>query len=213
MAPASTQRRVICVHPGAFMSASLLDAGCGIRVDQQCAVHAVAACSATTFELAVRSRTHARAHSHRPLLNKAQSTDAPTAAARAFPPGRVGVGYLWPDVGWKRRHFTQVWCSDHHITAENPAPTTKERKAAMSVRTLPCRFCSWAHGRRTARGGSGTRGSDASAPTSVRRTARKRQSSPCSFEQRLRVEGCPQRLATVCREKKNHTWYSTEDTS
>ena len=49
MTPASTQRRVICVHPGSFMSASLLvDAGCGIRIDQQCVVRAVAACLAVT---------------------------------------------------------------------------------------------------------------------------------------------------------------------
>ena len=170
------------------------------------------ACSATTCELAVRSRTRARAHSHRPLLNNAQSTDAPTAVARACPPGRVGVGCMWPHVEW-RRHVAQVWCSDHRIAAKNPAETTKERRAAMSGRALPCRFCSWAHGRRTTRGSSGTRGSDASAPTLVRRTARKRQSSSCSFEQRLRVEGCPRRLVAVCREKKNHTWYSTDDTS
>jgi len=129
----------------------------------------------------------ARAHSHRHLLNKAQSTGAPTAAARACPPGRVGLGYLWPDVEWDRRHVAHVWCSDHHKAAESPAATTKERGAAMSGRSLPCRFCSWAHGRRTTRGGSGTRGSDASAPTLVRRTARKRQSSSCSYEQRLPV--------------------------
>ena len=135
-------------------------------------------------ELAVRSRTRARAHSHRSLLNKAQSTEAPTAAARACRPGRVGVGCLWPDVEWERRHVAQVWFSDHQIIAENPATTTKE--------SLPCRFCSWAHGRRTARGGS-----DASAPTLVRRMVRKRQSSSCSFEQRLTVEGRPRRLATV----------------
>ena len=134
MAPASTQRRVICVHPGSFMSASLLDAGCGIRIDQQCVVRAVAACSAATCELAVRSRTRARAHSHRSLLNKAQSTEAPTAAARACRPGRVGVGYLWPDVEWERRHVAQVWFSDHHIIAENPAATTKERRATMGGR-------------------------------------------------------------------------------
>jgi len=121
MAPASTQRRVICVHLGSYMSASLLDnAGCGIRIDQQCAVRAVAACSAATCELAVRSRTRARAHSHRSLVNKAQSTDAPTAAARACRPGRVGVGYLWPDVEWERRHVAQVWCSDHHIIQDCP---------------------------------------------------------------------------------------------
>jgi len=205
MAPASTQRRAICVHPGSFMSDSLLDAGCGIRVDQQFAVRAVAASSAAACELAVRSPTRARAHSHRSLLNKAQSTDAPTAAARAYPPGRVGVGYPWPDLEWERRHIAQVWCSDHHITAENPAPITKERRATMNGRALPYRFCSRAHGRRTTRGGSGTRGSGASAPALVRRTDRKRQSSSCSFEQRLRVKGCPRRLAAVCREKKNHT--------
>ena len=82
----------------------------------------------------------------------------------------------------------------------------------MSGRALPCRFCSWAE-LRTARGGSGTRGNDDSAPALVRRTAQKRQSSSCSFEQRLRVEGCPRRLAAVCREKKNHNRYSTDDTS
>ena len=128
IAPSSTQKRLICVHPGSFMSASLLDAGCGIRVDQQCAVRAVAACSATTCELAVRSRTRARAHSHRSLLNKAQSADAPTAAARACPPGRVGVDCLWPDMEWERRHVAQVWCSNHHIIAENLAPTTKDEE-------------------------------------------------------------------------------------
>jgi hypothetical protein len=134
MAPASTQRRLVCVHPGSFMSASLLDAGCGIRTDQKCVVRAVAECSAATFELAVRLRTRARAHSHRSLMNKAQSTEAPTAAARACRPGRVGVGYLWPDVEWERRHVAQVWFSDHHIIAENPAATTKERRAAMGGR-------------------------------------------------------------------------------
>jgi len=40
-------------------------------------------------ELAMQSRTRARAHSHRPLVDKAQSTDAPTAAARACRLGRV----------------------------------------------------------------------------------------------------------------------------
>ena len=134
MAPASTQRRVICVHPGSFMSASLLDAGCGIRIDQQCVVRAVEACSAATCELAVRSRTRARAHNHRSLLNKAQSTEAPIAAARACRPGRVGVGYLWPDVEWERRHVAQVWFSDRHIVAENPAATTKERRATRGGR-------------------------------------------------------------------------------
>jgi len=214
MAPASTQRRVICVHPGSFMSAPLLDAGCGIRLDQQCAVHAVVACSAATCELAVRSRTRARAHSQRSLLNKALSTDAPTAAAaRACRPGRVGVGCRWPDVERERRHVAQVLCSDHRIAAENPAATTKDQRATMSGRALPCRFCSWAHGHRTTRGGSGTRESNTSAPAFVRRTARKRQSSPCSFEERLTVEGRPRRLAAVCREKKDHTWYSTDDTS
>jgi len=138
------------------LAASLLDAGCGVRIDEQCAVRAVKACSAAIFEFAVRSRTRARAHNHRSLVNKAQSTDAPTAAARACRPGRVGVGYLWPNVEWERRHAAQVLCSDHHITAENPAATTKERRATMSGRALPCRFCSWAHGRRTTRGGSGT---------------------------------------------------------
>ena len=123
-----------CVHPGSFMSASLLDAGCGIRIDQQCVVRAVAACSAATCELAVRSRTRARAHSHRSLLNKAQSTGAPTAAVRACRPGRVGVGCLWPDVEWERRHVAQVWFSSHQIIAENPAATTKERRAAMGGR-------------------------------------------------------------------------------
>ena len=156
LAPASTQRRVICVHPGSFMSASLLDAGCGIRVDQQCAVRAVTACSARTCELAVRSRTRARTHSHWPLVIKAQSTDAPTAAARACPPGRVGMGCLLPDLEWERRDVAKVWCSGHQIIAENPAETTKERRATMSGRALPYRFCSWAHGRRTTRGGSGT---------------------------------------------------------
>ena len=135
MAPASTQRRVICVHPGSFMSAMLLDAECGIRIDQQCVVRAVAACSAATCELAMRSRTRVRAHSHRSSLNKAQSTEAPTAAARACRPGRVGVGYLWPDVEGERRHVAQVWFSDHHIIAENPAATTKEQRAAMGS---PC---------------------------------------------------------------------------
>jgi len=38
MAPASTQRRAICVHPGSFMSASLLDAGCVIRVAKEAAL-------------------------------------------------------------------------------------------------------------------------------------------------------------------------------
>ena len=125
-------------------------------------------------------------------MNKAQSTEAPTAAARACRPGRVGVGYLWPDVEWERRHVAQVWFSDHQIIAENPATTTKE--------SLPCRFCSWAHGRRTARGGS-----DASAPTFVRGMVRKRQSSSCSFDQRLAVGGRPRRLAAVCRGKGDHT--------
>ena len=103
MTPASTQRRVICVHPGSFVSASLLGAGCGIRVDQQCVVRAVAACSAATCELAVRSRTRARAHSHRPLLNKAQSTEAPTAAAR-----HVGLASAWVTCGqmWSGRGGT-----------------------------------------------------------------------------------------------------------
>ena len=133
MMPASTQRGVICVHPGSFMSASLLDAGCGLRIDLQCAVRAVAACSAATCEFAVRSRTRACAHSHRPLLNKAQSTEALTAAARACRAG-VGVGYLWPDVEWERRHVAQVWCSGHHKIAENRAATTKERRAAMGGR-------------------------------------------------------------------------------
>jgi len=138
------------------LAASLLDAGCGIRVDQQCAVRALAECSAATCELAVRSRTRARAHSHWSLVNKKQSTDAPSAAARACRPGRVGVGYLWPDVEWERRHVTQVWCSDHHIAAENPAATTKERRAALSRLAPPCRFSSWVHGRSTTRGGSAT---------------------------------------------------------
>ena len=138
------------------LAGSLLDAGCRIRIDEQCTVRAVTAFSAATCELAVRSRTRARAYSHRSLVNKAQSTDAPTAAARACPPGRVGVDYLWPDVEWERRHVAQVWCSDHRIIAESPAATTKERRAAMSGWALPCRFCSWAHGCRTTRGGSGT---------------------------------------------------------
>ena len=45
-----------------------------------------------------------------------------------------GVGYLWPDVEWERRHVAQVWCSDHHISAENLAATTKERRATMGGR-------------------------------------------------------------------------------
>ena len=53
MTPTSTQRRLICVYPGSFMGASQLDAGCGIRIDQQCVVRAVEACSAATCELAV----------------------------------------------------------------------------------------------------------------------------------------------------------------
>ena len=103
MTPASTQRRVICVHPSSFVSASLLGAGCGIRVDQQCVVRAVAACSAATCELAVRSRTRARAHSHLSLLSKAQSTEAPTAAAR-----HVGLALAWVTCGqmWSGRGGT-----------------------------------------------------------------------------------------------------------
>ena len=46
----------------------------------------------------------------------------------------VGVGYLWPDVEWERRHVAQVWCSDHRIIAENLATTTKERRATMGGR-------------------------------------------------------------------------------
>ena len=46
--------------------------------------------------------------------------------------------------------------------------------------------------------------SDASAPTLVRRMVRKRQNSPCSFDQRLTVVGRPWRMATVLREKKSH---------
>ena len=138
------------------LAASLLDAGCGIRIDEQSAVRAMAAFSAATCELDVRSRTRARAHSHRILVNKAQPTDASTAAARACRPGRVGVGYLLSDVEWERRHVAQVRCSHHRIIAESPAATTKERRATISGRALPCRLCSWAHGRRTTRGGSGT---------------------------------------------------------
>ena len=35
---------------------------------------------------------------------------------------------------WERRHVAQVWFSDHHIIAENPAATSKERRATMGGR-------------------------------------------------------------------------------
>ena len=58
-----------------------------------------------------------------------------------------GVGYLWPDVEWERRHVAQAWCSNHHITAGKLGCNYQGTKSDHG-RALPCRFCSWAHGRR-----------------------------------------------------------------
>jgi len=63
-----------------------------------------------------------------------------------------GVVNLWPDVEWERRHFAQVWYSDHQIAAEKPGCNYQGTKSGHG-RALPCRFCSWAHGRRRTRGG------------------------------------------------------------
>jgi len=124
MTPASTQRRVICVHPGSFMSASLLDAGCGIRIDR-----AVAECC----ELAVQSRTRAHAHRHRPLLNKAQFTGASTGAARARGPATAWVicGQMWSGRGGTSR---KPGAATITLPLRNLAATTKERRAAMCGR-------------------------------------------------------------------------------
>ena len=50
-----------------------------------------------------------------------------------------GVGYLWPDVEWERRHVAQVWYSDHHIIAEKPGCNYQGTKSGHG-RELPCRF-------------------------------------------------------------------------
>ena len=63
-----------------------------------------------------------------------------------------GMGYLWPDVEWVRRHVAQVWYSDHHIIAEKHGCNYQGTKSEHG-RALPCRFCSWAHGRIRTRGG------------------------------------------------------------
>jgi hypothetical protein len=97
----------------------------------------------------------------------------------------------------------QVWYRDHHIIAEKRACNYQITKSGHR-RALPCRFCSWAHGSRRTRSGDAVEHDD-SAPTLVRRMVRKRQSSSCSFDQRLAVASRPRRLATVCRKKKNQT--------
>jgi len=202
MTPASTQRRVIRVHPGSFMSASLLNAGCGIRIDQHCAVRAVAACSAATCELAVRSRTRARAHSHRPLLNKARSTEAFTGAARACEPA---TAWVTCDQMWSGKDGTSRKSGTAAITLSlrNLAATTKERRAAMGGR---CPVVS-------AVGRTGVEEHVVEVQWSTRKRffstshssphGPKETELPCSFDQRLAVASHPRRLATVCREK-NH---------
>ena len=55
-----------------------------------------------------------------------------------------GVGYLWPDVEWVRRHIAQVRYSDHRIIAEEPGCNYQGTKSEHG-RALPSRFCSWAH--------------------------------------------------------------------
>ena len=56
-----------------------------------------------------------------------------------------GVGYLWPDVEWERRHVAQVWYSDHYISAGEPGCNYQGTKSDHG-RVLPCRFCSWRTG-------------------------------------------------------------------
>ena len=90
----------------------------------------------------------------------------------------------------------QVWFSDRRIIAENPAATTKERRAAMGGR---CPVVSAVERTRV------EQHVDSSATTLARRMVRKRQSSPCSFDQRLAVEGRPRRLAKVCLENDNRS--------
>ena len=56
-----------------------------------------------------------------------------------------GVGYLWPDVEWEKRHVAQIWYIDHRIAAEKPGCNFQGTKSGHG-RALPCRFCSWRTG-------------------------------------------------------------------